>query len=130
MVDRHAATKRHGQRLDGVPRTDFFGGKLARIGYVAEGVRLLTLFSRWIAVAGVPQGVEHSATRVSTWLGGHQPLRGVAGFEMCVGASVDGRKPCAGGVRRQAAGRCCEGTAPARGVHGQIRFVGQRMARA
>jgi hypothetical protein len=125
-----AASKRFGRRRSGVSRVVFFRGKVARIGYAADGVGFLTSLAQSTDIRDVPRRVERKATCAPTRMNGNGPQVGAAGLGMCVGASVDGRKPCVNGVRSGAAGRCSDGTAPARGVQRRIRFVGQRMALA
>jgi hypothetical protein len=111
-------------------RAVFFSGKVARIGYAPDSVGLYTSLAQSTVIEDVPQRVEGGATCAFPRMDGSQPPVGASGFGMCVGASVDGRKPWASDVRSGAAGRCSDGTAPARGAHRRIRFVGQRMALA
>jgi hypothetical protein len=120
-VDLPAASKRHGHRM----RAGFFCGNVAPIDYAAEGVRLLTPFGQLTAIQDVPQRVEREATCAPTRMDGGQPLVGMAGFGMCASALQwmgANHAPMVSG--EGSAGRCSDGTVPARGVQGKSGSLG------
>jgi hypothetical protein len=54
-VDLRPVGKRYGQHRGRMSRADYFRGKVARVDYAAEGVRLLTPSAQSTAIQDVPQ---------------------------------------------------------------------------